>query len=447
MLSSRKEKKIKEVLFGELQAIKPSSSELSSISVLVKNLLALLEHELKGAKDTDVIVGGSFSKGTMIRKGSYDVDLFVRFDKAYRKKSAELADILAAALKRAFSRLITKQKHAVKIERLRGSRDYFSINMANIIPLPVPVTFEIVPVLKIRNAKEALNVTDVSPLHVTHVRKKIKLKPKLADEIRLIKAFCYAQDCYGAESYRRGFSGYALEVLTCYYGSFLNFIKAACMWKPQVIIDPAKFYKGKEALDKLNEAKLESPIVLIDPTQSDRNATAALSTECFKKFVKACTDFLANPHERFFKRHEVDKAKLLIEAKKRKAKLFVLEVKSNKHKEDVAGAKLLKFFNFLLRELKKDFFVLKAEWLFNPAQEAKEKEAFFFFVISKRKKILVRGPPLRLEKYAALFRKKWPRCIARKGVLYAVRKCRSIKEILKIKNLNERGIKSVKVKN
>lgn len=443
MLSARKKEKIKVILRKELQAIKPSSSELSSISVLVKNFSALLGPELKNA---DLIVGGSFSKGTMIRKGSYDIDLFIRFGRAYRKKSAELADILAAALKRAFSRLKTKQQ-AIKIERLRGSRDYFSISLAKEVPLPAPITFEIVPVLKIRNAKEALNVTDVSPLHITYILKKVKLKPKLADEIRLLKAFCYAQDYYGAESYIRGFSGYSLELLTCYYGSFLNLIKAACRWKPKVIIDPAKFYKGKEALAKLNEAKLKSPIVLIDPTQADRNTTAALSMKCFKRFVKACGDFLANPSEKFFKRHDVDRKKLLAEAKRRKAKLLMLEVKSTKHKEDVAGAKLLKFFNFLLRELKKDFLVLKAEWTFKSAPIQKEKEALFFFIISRKKRILVRGPPLKLSKYAALFKKKWPRCIVKNRTLYAVRKCRLIEEILKIKNLKERGIKSVKIKN
>jgi len=190
MLSARKKEKIKVILRKELQAIKPSSSELSSISVLVKNFSALLGPELK---NVDVIVGGSFSKGTMIHKGSYDIDLFVRFGRAYRKKSAELADILAAALKRAFSRLKTKQQ-AIKIERLRGSRDYFSISLAKEVPLPAPITFEIVPVLKIRNAKEALNFTDVSPLHITNIKKKVKLKPKLSDEIRLLKAYCYDRD-------------------------------------------------------------------------------------------------------------------------------------------------------------------------------------------------------------------------------------------------------------
>jgi len=49
---------------------------------------------------------------------------------------------------------------------------------------------------------------------------------KILDEIRIAKAFCYANNCYGAESYISGFSGYALELLVYHYKSFLKFIKS-----------------------------------------------------------------------------------------------------------------------------------------------------------------------------------------------------------------------------
>ena len=57
------------------------------------------------------------------------------------------------------------------------------------------------------------------------IRKK-KIKGKILDEIRLAKAFCHANGCYGAESYIKGFSGYALELLVYHYGSFQKFVKA-----------------------------------------------------------------------------------------------------------------------------------------------------------------------------------------------------------------------------
>lgn len=46
------------------------------------------------------------------------------------------------------------------------------------------------------------------------------------DEIKIAKAFCHATGCYGAESYIKGFSGYALELLIYHYKSFQSFVKA-----------------------------------------------------------------------------------------------------------------------------------------------------------------------------------------------------------------------------
>ncbi|MBD3252791.1 hypothetical protein GF386_03610, partial [Candidatus Pacearchaeota archaeon] len=54
-------------------------------------------------------------------------------------------------------------------------------------------------------------MTDLSYFHVNHILKKIKKNKNLSDEIRLAKKFAYSQNCYGAESYIHGFSGYALE--------------------------------------------------------------------------------------------------------------------------------------------------------------------------------------------------------------------------------------------
>jgi tRNA nucleotidyltransferase (CCA-adding enzyme) len=80
-------------------------------------------------------------------------------------------------------------------------------------------------VKKISKPKEAENITDLSYSHVNYIKKRIKNK-KILDEIRIAKAFCYATNTYGAESYIGGFSGYAIELLVYHYGSFLKFIKA-----------------------------------------------------------------------------------------------------------------------------------------------------------------------------------------------------------------------------
>ncbi len=426
-------KGIKEVLQAELQNIKPSDAEVSQIKEIIRNFLSLVKPELKKAK-ADIIVGGSFAKNTVIKKRNYDVDFFVRFD----SEKKDISEILEKVLNKISKNIHAKPK--LNIEKIHGSRDYFSIRF---LQLPFDVSFEIVPVLRVSNAKDAKNVTDASPLHVFYIEKKIRKNKSLADDIRLAKAFCYAQNCYGAESYINGFSGYALELLTCHYGSFLNLLKSASKWNTneKIIIDSEKFYKNKDALKKLNKAKLQSPLILIDPTQPERNAAASLNYECLGKFIKSCKSFLSHPDGKFFKKTDshIDIQKIKDEAKSKKAEFLILEVNSSKQREDVAGAKLLKYFNFILRQLNADFSVLKSEWAFD---EDKMNAVYAF--IFRKKEILVRGPPITLEKHAKAFRKKWKNSFVKKGILYSIRKSGDIGTMLKIQDIKKSGIKNIR---
>jgi tRNA nucleotidyltransferase (CCA-adding enzyme) len=157
----------------------------------------------------DVFVGGSLAKGTLVRKEVYDseerkssasqtfskkvydVDIFVRFD-GEKYKDDEISGILGKAL-----------SVGKGVKKIHGSRDYYQKIVEGIV-------IEIIPVLKIKKPEDAENVMDLSYFHVNYLLKKIKKKKKLVDEIILAKSFCHAHNCYGAESYIRGFSGYSL---------------------------------------------------------------------------------------------------------------------------------------------------------------------------------------------------------------------------------------------
>ena len=98
---------------------------------------------------------------------------------------------------------------------------------------------------------------------------KKKVKNKMLKEIMLAKAFCHASKCYGAESYIQGFSGYSLELLIYYYKGFMKFAReiAKDNGKNKIIIDIERFYKNKnEIMININSSKLQSPIILVDPT-------------------------------------------------------------------------------------------------------------------------------------------------------------------------------------
>lgn len=378
----------KEEVLARVKPTKEEEKELEQrISVVLKRLNKVLG-------DATAVLGGSGAKGTWLR-GQHDADVFVLFPyEKYEGQSHRLADILEKRLK----------KVVKKYERLYGSRDYFRFREKDFI-------FEIVPILKISKARDAVNITDVSPLHAGWVRK--KSKGKISDEIRLVKAFCRAQKCYGAESYIRGLSGYVLEILTIHYGSFEKFLRAARKWEEKQIIDAGKLYGRKENVWLVvNKAKLHSPLIVIDPVDRMRNAAAALSREKWLLFKERAAMFLKKPSARFFERGKINLEKL----KKRKGTLVWMEVESIKNKEDVAGAKLLLAFQFLKKKLN-EFSVVMADWDWD-----KEKKAVFWYMVKKkeRPKFEVRkGPPLTLKHHVKDFKRLHKKTVTKQGKIWA----------------------------
>ena len=209
-------------VFNEVLArVRPSEQEKRDVIRFAGAVIDSINNNLNGAT---AVLGGSGAKGTWV-KGVFDIDIFVLFDyDKFVDRSDGLSDILEKALKKSFR----------GIERIHGSRDYFRLRKKSF-------TFEIVPMLKIRKPEKARNMTDISPMHSAWV--KSRADERLADDIRLLKAFCRAQDVYGAESHIAGFSGYVCEILIIYYSSLPRLLKACLKWKPKEVIDINWHYK------------------------------------------------------------------------------------------------------------------------------------------------------------------------------------------------------------
>ncbi|MBI4151242.1 nucleotidyltransferase domain-containing protein, partial [Candidatus Woesearchaeota archaeon] len=266
---------MKRILQDALVDITPGKTDLWVVND-VRTFLQRLALELKSRKiNAKPVLGGSFAKDTWL-KGDYDVDVFVAFDLKYA------ADDLSAMLEKALK--------PWNVVRVHGSRDYFQ--------LKGKINFEIIPVLAIKRAKQAQNVTDFSPKHVAWVNSKGK---RLKNDIRLFKQFCKAQRIYGAESYIRGFSGHVVDILVIYYGGFLRLLKAASKWSPteKTVLDYSNQYKG-QALMHLNESKIQGPLVVVDPVQPNRNAAAAIEQKPYLGLISAAKRFLKKPAAHLF---------------------------------------------------------------------------------------------------------------------------------------------------
>ncbi|MCK4521897.1 MAG: CCA tRNA nucleotidyltransferase [Nanoarchaeota archaeon] len=405
---------MKNILRDVTKEIKPSKGEEKEIKVIVNSFLVKLNKRLKNCK---AVLGGSGIKGTWL-KDSTDFDIYIVFDyKKFKHKSDVLSDILEKNIKKHY-----------RIARLHGSRDYFQIKNKGF-------TFELIPILNIKKAEQAVNITDVSLLHAEFVKK----NKRYCNDIRLMKQFCRANKIYGAESYIKGFSGYMCEVLTIYYRGFLHLVKAVSKWKDKEIIDIKKYYKARDVLVEMNKSKTYSPLILIDPADKERNAAAGLSFEKYTLFITACKKFLAKPSREFFKVKKFSKEDLIKKNKSRE--VVVAEVKPLKGKEDVVGAKMLKALEMInAKAIKEGFKILDKglEW-------DKENNAYLYIIADKKHlgnfKIL-EGPPLKIRLHACAFKKQHKTTFIKKGKLFAKEKRRFIRAKDFIRNLfNDKYIK------
>ncbi len=418
-------KKLKSVLKEVLDEINPKEEDLDYMGDSLKEFLFKINSRIKKFKiDADVFVGGSFAKGTLIKKDFYDIDLFLRFGKKHSEEN--------------FKTLIKKILRFIgKVSLIHGSRDYFKIRGNSFF------FFELVPVKRIRNPREARNITDLSYSHVNYIKKKVKNK-NILDEIKLAKAFCYATKTYGAESYVRGFSGYALELLIYYYGSFEKFLRELSKKREgKLVIDIEKDYRKGNVLLDINSSKLDSPVILIDPTFKTRNVLAALSEETFRIFQKNARGFLKNPSKNYFRRKKINFEKNEDGAKKRNLEFLRIKINTKRERGDVAGAKLLKFFNFLGFELKKYFDIKKKDFEYEVNDFGEG-----YFILKKKEKIIYKGPKLEDKKNVLKFKEKHKRTFSDKKRIYSEKKINfSARKFLEnwTKN-NKRKIREMSIK-
>ena len=375
-----------------LARIKPTELHTQTFSVISSFFISTLQ---KQASEAKVILGGSGAKDTWLAM-SHDADIFVVFDRQkYGSKSAELSEIVEKWMKKAFS--------GYDIERIHGSRDYFAVMYREI-------RFEVVPILGIESASHALNITDISPLHSVWVLQNGK---GLHDDIRLAKQFCRAQGVYGAESHIRGFSGYILEILVIYYGGFEALLTAACKWKMPAIVDVERYYPKKTVFFELNKSKLQTPLIVVDPVDKSRNASAALSDEKFALFI-SCSKKWIKSHDLLMFDKEVVSLNVLRKIHK-KGVLLALEIIMLAGKDDVVGVKVLKAQEHIERAL--HHFVVQSKGC-----EFEGRRAVMWFILGTMKlseSFEQVGPPLDKVKFVSEFQREHPQAYERDGQLFA----------------------------
>ncbi len=246
------------------QKVSESSLPSSSKQNMLEKISKEIQNEIMNFQDKrilKVIVGGSFAKGTWLEDDT-DIDFFVMIDPTVeRKEFEELGKSVGFSALKKYAPYLRYSEHPYVEGKVdEGKVDEIRIN--------------IVPCYKVQenNWKSA---ADRSPFHTIFMQE--KLDEFLKSEVRVLKKFLKSIGIYGSQISVSGFSGYVTEVLVLKYGSFRNVLQIFAELTPNYIV----------SLDPPDEKAIEkfaSPIIIIDPIDSNRNLGAAVSTECLAKF-------------------------------------------------------------------------------------------------------------------------------------------------------------------
>ena len=261
------------VLSRAEKLVTPSLSEVRKLEKIVKEVNRRLNVTFKNsAPIPDVALGGSYARGTWL-KGSHDVDFFLLYPVTFPRDKLE-TDAISSA----------KEAMAGYIVNLRYAEHPYVESFIEDVRINLVPCYAVAP-------GEWKSAADRSPYHTKYIQSKFDDRMKL--EARLFKKFVKSAGVYGAEVKIQGFSGYVCEVLTLKFGSFLQTLQHLSRAKQGEIVT-------LEPYDQDLVASFKSPLVILDPVDTNRNLGSAISAANVGKLVLQSRRLLANPSIRYF---------------------------------------------------------------------------------------------------------------------------------------------------
>lgn len=240
----------------------PSEKLQKLKDVIVEQSVKLVQKEAsKYSQVTGIEIVGSYAKGTWLPKRA-DIDIFVKFHSdTSEKEFIEIGKKIGFTALKQFKPYVRYAEHPFVEAQIRDTK------------------VNVVPCYDVQKGAWKSSA-DRSPFHTKFMIK--SLTDTMKNEVRLLKSFLKANDIYGAEIAKQGFSGYVAEVLVLNFGSLENVLKEISRLKAGQVI-------GKTT------KRFDTKIVIIDPIDENRNLGAAISNENIGRFVLTARSFLRKP--------------------------------------------------------------------------------------------------------------------------------------------------------
>jgi tRNA nucleotidyltransferase (CCA-adding enzyme) len=364
---------LEKVLATVKRKTSPSEKETKKVQSLAVTLVERVKTSArrKGI-EAQVRVEGSVAKDTWLR-GEPDIDIFMRVPTSTPREAFGTICLNIAKEATKDSEQIERFAEHPYLEAIVNS------TRVNIVPC-----YETEP-------GNWISATDRTPYHTDYV--KPKLDERLKAEVRLLKRFMKGTGVYGAEIKVGGFSGYLSELLTLYYGSFVDVLKSAASWRHPWIIDYQNHYRGRESeVPKI----FEEPLIVIDPIDKGRNVASAVRKQRLDEFIAVSRVFLKEPSLKFFYPNETrpfKKENLLSAIRKRGTALVFIQFGKTEAVPDILWGQLYRTHRSLRKTLiQSDFNVLRSTvW-----SDEQNLNVFLFEIESRLLPVVKKhlGPPI-----------------------------------------------------
>ncbi len=244
--------------------IDPDTAERQQLRRVADRLMARAEQAAtERCPGADVLQVGSTARNTWI-SGDRDIDIFVRFPPELDRET-----LAQYGLEVGHATLPEGHEEYAEHPYVKGSVEGFDI--------------DVVPCFRLESATEIRSAVDRTPFHTQYLQR--RLDDDLAADVRLTKQFLKGIGVYGSDLRTRGFSGYLTELLVVEYGGFHPLLDAAADWQPPIELDP----------EEHGQTRFDDSLVVIDPTDPERNVAAVCATENVARFQHYARAFLAAP--------------------------------------------------------------------------------------------------------------------------------------------------------
>lgn len=224
--------------------------------------------------EAEVLHVGSTARDTWL-SGERDIDLFVRFP-----GTIEREELTEQGLNVGRALLEDGRANYAEHPYIAGSFDGFDV--------------DVVPCVAVSEASGARTAVDRTPFHNAYVKE--HLDESLATDVRLAKHLLSGIDVYGSNLKTRGFGGYLLELLILEHGGISDWFEAVADWTPQIVVD----------LEDHAETTFDHPLVVIDPTDPNRNVAAVTSPTKLARLQHYVRRFIEDPTEETFTREPTE---------------------------------------------------------------------------------------------------------------------------------------------